>query len=289
MTKVACSASETTNTQPAAITDVLDPEARPFRGNPKDYSLTLAKGIAVLEMFTKGVQHVNFQSVADSLKTSRASARRLILTLQASGYLVKTDLGYQLTSRCLAISRVFLAKNSILEILTRKIQDLSETIDSPCSIVTLNGPEVMFLCRDPSRRIYALQLSLGDRLPAHASSGGKLLLAQKTDEEIIEWYEQYHPKKLTPKTIISADDMIKECRQIHQNNYATSVEELEPGMISLAVGINGIDGKTKLALIISQYAGRMDIKSMVDSYLDLIQKFASDISNLYSDFIHHQG
>ncbi|UTW13413.1 IclR family transcriptional regulator domain-containing protein [Marinobacterium rhizophilum] len=269
--------------------DLLNPEERQFCGNEKDYSLTLAKGIAVLEMFAEGVQHISFQSVADRLKTSRASARRLVLTLQASGYLDKTDLGYRLTSRCLSISRVFLTGNSILSILAEKIQELSERIDCPCSIVTLNGPEVMFLCRDPSRRIYASQLSLGDRLSAHASSGGKLLLAQKSDGAIREWYDQHKPKKLTRQTIVSADAMIKECGQINEQGYATSVEELESGLISLSVGIRDPKGRIKLALIISQYAGRMDVGSMVDTYLNPLRTSSVDLSRLYSDFLIHQG
>ncbi|MHA3980862.1 IclR family transcriptional regulator domain-containing protein [Halovulum sp. GXIMD14794] len=273
----------------------MSDEAKPqigedlFGDNPKNYSLTLAKGIAVMEMFGPDLRTITFQSAADRLGTSRATARRLILTLHAMGYLDRTNEGYQLTARCLAISRSFLAGNSILSMLADKVRRLATQIDCPCSIVSLSGPDVMFLCRDPSRRVYASQLALGDRLPAHASAGGKLLLATLEDAAIRDWFAAHSPGQVASRTITDPDTMLADAAEIRMRGYAVSEGELEDSLVSLAVPVRDHAGAIKLALIISQFSTRMTADEVAAHYLEPVLAAAEDISQTYADFLRHNA
>lgn len=273
----------------AAGRELLSPDERAFAGEQKDYSLTLAKGIAVLEMFSVEIQNVSLQNAADHLGTSRASARRLLMTLNALGYLEKTHNGYRLTPRCLSISRALLSGTSIIEVFTEKTRVLSAEIDCPCSIVSMFGSDVMFICRDPSRRVFASQLSIGDRLPAHASAGGKLLLAQMAPKDITRWFKQYNPTKLTDSTITSSSDMISLATDIRSKGYATSCGELEPGLISLAVPITDHLSSINHALVVSQFAAKTSQSEMVNSLLKRVKQSAEEISQLYADYLLHQS
>lgn len=258
--------------------------------NPKDYSLTLAKGMAILEMFGPEVQSVSFQSAATRLGTSRASARRLILTLAAMGYLERTGAGaYVLTAKSLGISRAFLSGNSILSMLAEKVRQLAAEIDCPCSIVSLSGPEVMFLCRDPSRRVYASQLALGDRLPAHASAGGKLLLAVKSDAELAAWISRYAPRKIAPKTITDADEMLAEAARIRAQDYACSDGELEEGLVSIGLPVRDHLGVIRLSLVVSQFATRMTSEAFLAKVLASTRAAAEQISATYADYLRHNA
>ncbi|MBT53782.1 MAG: hypothetical protein CMF72_10350 [Mameliella sp.] len=257
--------------------------------NPKDYLLTLARGLAVLELFSPEVRSVTFQVAADHLGISRAATRRIMLTLHALGYLAPTRDGYVLTERCMSISRSFLAENSILSIMTEKVKELSVRINCPCSIVALRGPEVMFLCRDPSRRVFASQLALGDRLPAHASSGGKLLLSEMSDDAIHAWFDAYTPTALAEKTITQADEMVKEAHKIRARGYATSQFEIESGLISMAAPIRDHTNSIKLAVIVSQFASKLAPDTFVETYLQSLLDVAEDISGIYSDYMRHMA
>lgn len=261
-----------------------------IQDNPKDYSLTLAKGMAVLEMFSPTVQSVSFQSAATHLGTSRASARRLILTLTAMGYLNRNSHGaYALTAKSLGISRAFLSGNSILSMLAERVRQLSAEIDCPCSIVSLSGPEVMFLCRDPSRRVYASQLALGDRLPAHASAGGKLLLAVKSDEELQAWFARYTPQKITSKTITDPKAMQDEALQIRAQEYATSDGELEDGLVSIGLPVRDHLGAIRLSLVVSQFSNRMTSDAFVRKFLKKTRAAANEVSATYADYLRHNA
>lgn len=261
-----------------------------MQDNPKDYSLTLAKGMAILEMFGADVQSVSFQSAATYLNTSRASARRLILTLAAMGYLDRTSSGtYVLTAKSLGVSRAFLTNNSILSMLSEKVRQLAAEIDCPCSIVSLNGADVMFLCRDPSRRVYASQLALGDRLPAHASAGGKLLLAMKSNDDLLAWFERYDPQKIASRTITDPSMMLAEAECIRAQDHASSDCELEDGLVSIGLPVRDHNGTIRLSLIVSQFANRMTRAAFVNQYLAFARAAADEISSTYADYLRHNA
>lgn len=268
---------------PALLEDAI-------QDNPKDYSLTLAKGMAILEMFSPEVQSVSFQSAATHLGTSRASARRLILTLEAMGYLDRTGSGtYVLTAKSLGISRAFLSGNSILSMLAEQVRQLAAEIDCPCSIVSLNGSEVMFLCRDPSRRVYASQLALGDRLPAHASAGGKLLLAMKSDADLSAWFARHDPQKVASRTITDADTMLAQAAQIRAQDYASTDCELDDGLVSIGLPVRDHHGTTRLSLVVSQFAHRMTRADFVENYLAPTRAAAERISATYAEYLRHNA
>lgn len=259
-----------------------------LRQRPKDYSLTLAKGIAVLEMFGPDQHAVNYQSAANHLGTSRATARRLILTLQAMGYLESSGGDYALTEKPLAISRSFLSGNSILSILNAKVRRLAAKVGCSCSVLCLDGPDIMILSRDASCADKVARRSLGDRLPAHGSSGGKLLISAMSDAEIVSWFDQYQPQSLCSRTITNPTEMLKRAAQIREQGYAVSNGELEDEMISLSLPIYDHLGQMHLALVISERSGPDRVDAFVDEMLGFAREAANKISESYSNYMRHR-
>lgn len=255
-----------------------------LRERPKDYSLTLAKGIAVLEMFGPDHQTVNYQSVAKHLSTSRATARRLILTLKAMGYLESNGGDYALTEKPLAISRSLMPGNSILSILNARVRSLAAKVDCSCSVVCLDGPDVMILSRDASRGDNVARRVLGDRLPAHASSGGKILISAFSDSDIVSWFKQHRPQSLCSRTITNSIVMLKSAAQFREQGYAVSNGELEDGMVSLGLPIHDHLGQIRLALVISQRSEFDRVDAFVDGVLNPACEAAKNISEAYADY-----
>ncbi|PJE37940.1 hypothetical protein CVM52_03955 [Pseudooceanicola lipolyticus] len=257
--------------------------------NPKDYSLTLAKGLAILELFSEDVKAVTLQGVADHLSTSRATARRLIMTLEIAGYVEKGRDGYTLSSKCLAISRAYLGINSVLSILGDMVRDLAARLECPCSLVSLDRSDVMFLCRDPSRRVYASRLALGDRLPAHASAGGKLLLANLADDALRAWFGTVTAAPLASRTIQSYPALLAEIRKIRKLGYAVTESELEEGVLSLAVPVRDNKGTTTMALITSSMTTRTSLAGLIEANLETMKAAAEDMSQAFGDFLRHNA
>jgi len=91
--------------------------------NSNDYSLTLARGIGVLEIFSLEVAEVTTSEAAEIIGISRAAARRLLLTLTTLGYLKQTKSAFQLTDKISTVDQGFLARNN------RGIRATAEVID----------------------------------------------------------------------------------------------------------------------------------------------------------------
>ncbi|QBM16971.1 hypothetical protein MARI_10750 [Marinobacter sp. JH2] len=250
-------------------------------------SLTLLKGMSLIDLFSSEKEGLTPTLVEKSTGISRAAARRFLLTFKSLGYLDQIDDKFFLTAKWLEISGKYLNQNPILDVLSKEIVNLSQEIDLPVSIVTLQGGNVMFLCRSPLRRVYASKLAIGDLIPAHASAGGKLILANEADENIESWIAEHGLKKITENTIVNSDTFSQECKKIRDRGYATSYGELEIGMISFSLPIF-IENHTKMAVVISSKA-HGDMREIDDELISYVEKKVSEIKEIYTNYLHHGG
>jgi IclR family pca regulon transcriptional regulator len=76
-------------------------------------------------------------------------------------------------------------------------------------------------------------MHLGHRLPAHATSTGKLLLAQLNSSERQAWVQRYSLKRLTPFSITNESEFLQELEKIAKQDYCISQEEHELGLLLL--------------------------------------------------------
>src|SRR5580704_9609201 len=98
------------------------------------------------------------------MNVSRPAARRILLTLQALGY-VRAELGrYVPSPKVLSLGRGILGKGSLWDTVAPEIVALANRFNEPASISMLDGLDIVFVCRDSTRRIFTARLGVGDRL-----------------------------------------------------------------------------------------------------------------------------
>ncbi|MFK0334000.1 IclR family transcriptional regulator C-terminal domain-containing protein [Rhizobium sp. NPDC090275] len=235
-----------------------------------DYSLTLARGIRILEIFTPEVQSVTTSEAADFVGISRAAARRFLLTLVTLGYLGQSKSSFVLTDKIATIGQGALARDNRWLGATARVIELSNR---------MNGLRIRFVARDQKRRIYSARLGVGDTLPAYCAAAGKVLLSTLEPHEIDDLIQKHGPlEKRTPGTIVDRDALLAELRDVRLRSCATADDEMDIGTLGIAVPIFDKNGKVIAALAVGSHKMRRSIEELERDFLPVLQDAADRIS-----------
>lgn len=217
-----------------------------------DFIAGLAKGLAVLESFDTERQRLNATLAAQRAGLTRAAARRHLLTLAHLGYLETDGQYFWLTPKVLRLSGTYLASARLPRAMQPTLQRLSELMSLSCSAAVLDGHEMVIVARSsaaqPRMSPLAYGLHLGSRLPAHATSTGRIMLANLTDDALEQWLMQNALPRLTTYTVTSSQQLLSMLYTVRHQDFAFAREEHEVGVQALAVPLRNLQGQTVAAL-----------------------------------------
>ena len=144
---------------------------------------------------------LTLSDVAREASLTRAAARRFLLTLEDLGYVRADDRRFSLTPRVLELGYSFLSSLTLPEIAQPHLRELVGAVHESSSVSVLDGPDIVYVAREPTQRIMTVAISVGTRFPAYATSMGRVLLAGLGAEEIERFLDGADLKKLTSETL----------------------------------------------------------------------------------------
>jgi IclR family transcriptional regulator, pca regulon regulatory protein len=238
---------------------------------PKDIIAGLEKGLAVLSLYSQSQDRLTIADAARQAGLSRAAARRVLLTLTHTGYLVTDGKFFTQAPRVLRLSRGYLEAQSIPERVQPVLDRIMQQTGESSSAAILDGDEIVYVARSATRRIMSVGLGVGSRLPSHATSMGRALLAFLPDADQTTFLLRAPFPRLTSRTITDADGLRRELSKIRERGYALVDEELELGLRSIAVPVPEPPGPPLIAVNISVAAAQMSALDMREKLLPVLQ------------------
>jgi len=235
-----------------------------------DFIEGMAKGLAVLESFDTERQRLNATLAAQRAGITRAAARRHLLTLAHLGYLETDGSYYWLAPKVLRFSGSYLASARLPRVIQPTLNRLAAQAGESFSAVVLDGDEVVIVARGGSSRMLAYGLHLGARLPAHATSTGRILLAAKTRAEFQAWMKGRELPRLTVHTVVEPRRFRALIEDVRRHDCCFASEEHELGVHALAVPLRNLQGQTVAALNAVAPPQRRDAASMHRDLLPLL-------------------
>ncbi|MDP1782374.1 MAG: IclR family transcriptional regulator C-terminal domain-containing protein [Hydrogenophaga sp.] len=248
-----------------------------------DFIEGMAKGMAVLESFDTQRQRLNATQAAERAGLTRAAARRHLLTLAHLGYLDTDGSHYWLSAKVLRFSGSYLASARLPRLLQPTLNRLAALTRDSFSAAVLDGDEVVIIARNVSiggQRLMAYGLHLGARLPAHATSTGRVLLAAMPRGEFTTWLKGRELPRLTPHTAVDHKALKALIAEVRNQDVAIAREEHELGVFALAVPLRNLQGKAVAALNVVSSAERMDSPDFQRDMLPLLQDAARELRPL---------
>ena len=213
-----------------------------------DYIAGMAKGLAVLESFDTERQRLNATLAAQRAGLTRAAARRHLLTLSHLGYLETDGSWFWLAPKVLRFSGSYLGSARLPRAVQPTLNRLAAQAGESFSVVVLDGDQVVIVARSGSTRLLAYGLHLGARLPAHATSTGRVLLAAKTRADFGAWMKDRELPRLTAHTLVEPRGFRALIDDVRRQDWCVASEEHELGVHAVAVPLRNLEGRTVAAL-----------------------------------------
>lgn len=241
-----------------------------------DYVQSLERGLAVLRSFDAEHRELRLSEVAARTGLTRAAARRFLLTLVELGYVAVEEGRFSLRPRVLSLGYAYLSGLSFAEVARPRVARLVAELEESSSISVLDDTEVVYVVRMPTRRIMTITLAVGTRLPAYATSMGRVLLAALPAAERERRLERIELRRLTPRTVRSRAALRRELGLVAEQGYALVDQELEQGLRSVAVPLRDGEGGVA-ALNVSAHASRASMEDLRERFLPSLLASAAAI------------
>jgi IclR family pca regulon transcriptional regulator len=248
------------------------------RPDDKEFMTTLAKGLAVLSAFGRERPTMTLSEAAGVADLSRATARRVLRTLNELGYVVQEGRQFSLSSRVLDIGFAYLSAQDWIDRARPLLRELAERIGETCSASILQGTEIVYVARVPTRRIMSTALSVGSRLPAFHTSLGRIQLGFLDDIEIWRRLKSVRIDAYTPATITDLQALFERVRADHAQGFAIVDEELELGLRSIAVPVINRVGQALGAINVSTHTTQATRNALRERFLPELMTLAARVA-----------
>ena len=233
----------------------------------RDFVQSLSRGLDVITVFGPDRQNMTLSDVARLTGLTRATARRFLLTLVELGYMRTDGKLFSLTPHVLNLGFSYLSGLSITEVAQPHVQDLASIVHESSSVAVLDGDDIVYVVRVPTKRIMAVAISVGTRFPAYATSMGRVLLASLSPDQLDAYLQRVELVPLTRFTVTDTARLRRLLDQVRTDGFVITDQELEEGLRSTAVPIRDANGNVIAAINLSAQATRVSSAQMRDELL----------------------
>ena len=233
--------------------------AAPGESSPGRYTVdAAAKALELLSAFSFAERRLSLSDLAARTGIPRATAFRLLSTLEASGFVTKIGGEFQLGVKCFVLGNIVAADLDLKEVAQPHLSALRDATRETTHLAILDHWRVVYLERLPSPHPVGFMRSrVGAILPAFCTALGKTLLSDLPEADVTAWAGAQTSPRMTPNTITSAKRLLKELRAVGARGYALDEEEHELGVRCVAAPVRNHEGKVVAAISVAGPTERM--------------------------------
>jgi len=245
-----------------------------------DFIESLDRGLRVFELFGADPRPMTLSDVAKAADLPRATARRILFTLERAGYVASDGKLFTLTPRVLALAGSYLSSNQVVTILQPVLDRVSSAAKEISSLAILDGNDVIFIARASPARVFSAGIDIGYRLPAFCTSVGRAMLGKLSNSELAAALATMDLKAMTPYTITDMDLLLATIMTNREKGYSLVDREAEPGFRAISVPVRRYDGAIVAAINMGAHVDRVSTGEMIDRFLPLLREAADSVKPL---------
>ena len=210
----------------------------------------VVRAIKVLRHIAAGRPVANQSQAAREIGINRTTLLRLLHTLEAEGFIARepgSD-NYVLGTGLIELAAHKILSLDVTQVAGTILEALSARLGLSCHLGILDGREVLYVLRFAPNRYLVSNVRVGTRLPAHASTMGRVILAHMAREEVEALYrdaELFAVTAKTPTTLAALRKLLDDTRAC---GIADSRSSFEIGIDSIAAPVFDHSGKVVAAI-----------------------------------------
>ncbi|WP_296718837.1 IclR family transcriptional regulator C-terminal domain-containing protein [Erythrobacter sp.] len=249
-----------------------DPGAK----NPEFLS-TLERGLRVLKAFDEDHPEMTLSEVAARTALPPAVARRCLITLVELGYVGQHERKFLLRPAVLTIGSAFLASMQIEQVVLPPLQALRDQTGDSASLAVLSGSDILYVAHVSTDRRFRVAANVGTRFPFHATSLGKAVAAHLPEAERRALLAAAPFQRFTERTVTESAALDERLTLVAARGYDSALDELDYGIVSVAVPVLGRDKQVIAAINCSTSTTRISQDELVRTRLPLLRNAAGEI------------
>lgn len=242
-----------------------------------DFVESLDRGLRLLKAFGNTTGPLTLSDVARAAGLPRATARRILFTLEHGGFVASDGKLFTLTPHVLTLAGSFLRSNQVVAVLQPVLDRIASAAQEISSLALLDGDEVVFIARGSPARVFSTGLEIGYRLPAFCTSVGRALLGRLDDGELAKRLKAMRREALTPQTVTDPKQLLKTILADRTKGYSLVDREAEPHFRSIAVPVRRYDGAIVAAINMGAHVDRVPLLELTDRFLPLLREGAESV------------
>lgn len=218
---------------------------------------SVERAFSILSAFAADRNSLSVIEIAAETGLPRATAYRLLHTLQGLGLVRAVEGRYELTHRVLELGAGYAGPSGISGISQPVLDRLSLTFGEHTALGLLDGDHVVAVAVASAMRsrLLSVAIQVGQRLPAETTAMGRILLAE-------------------------AGGLGKFGVQIRKNGFVIVNGSLEPGLRAIAVPVSDRQGTVVASISVACNAGRATLADLRKKFLPQMVASAQELTSL---------
>lgn len=244
-----------------------------------EYLSTLERGLSVLRAFDQNRPEMALSEVAVATGLSPAVARRCLNTLVQLGYVARHGRRFLLRPEVLVFGFAYLSSTNIEQVALPQLQMLRDRTGDSASLAVRSGREILYVAHVSTNRHFRVGANVGTRFPLHATSLGKAIMAFEPEEVRHTYLANDTFDRLTEHTLATPDALAARFAAIRERGHDSAQDELDHGIVSVAVPLFGTDRMPVAAINCSTSTARVSQAEMIETRLPLLREAAHEIES----------
>jgi IclR family pca regulon transcriptional regulator len=254
------------------------------KNGTQEFVASLERGLRVLQSFSRENAQMTLSEVAAMTGLSAATVRRSLHTLEGLGYVGRNGRRFLLRPKVLGLTAGYLSAINAEVVLQPFVQEVVNDVGGSSSVTVLDDLDIVYLAHASQGRAIRLTAGTGARYPAYATAMGRILLAFQPKEVLDGYFARAHLRKLTEHTETNVPALRRILKTVQERRLAAIVDELDYGLVSVALPICGPSGLVVAAANCSDVTNRFTKQDIIDQRLPTLRRAVRRIENMLAQF-----
>lgn len=243
---------------------------------------SVERTLDILEALVELGSEVGLVEISQAVSLPLATVHRLLGTLITRGYVKQNrqNRKYALGFRALQMGSDMRQRFSLRLEARPFLQRLMQRSGESANLAVLDDGEIVYIDQAQSSRILRMFTQIGNRLPAHSTGSGKVMLAYASPDAVDGILRRHGLPGRTQHTIVDQQAFRKELEHIRELGYAVDDEEQEEGVRCIAVPVRDESAHVVASLSISGPATRLNdaqMRNVIPEVLDCGAKLSAKL------------
>ena len=235
------------------------------------------RALRILEILARSGES-GVTEIALALDVHKSTAFRLVATLEQHGLVEQVEGRgkYRLGVGLLRLAGATSARLDVVQEARPLCKQLAAATGETVNLATLSGNSALYLDQVAGPSALQPHNWVGQHIPLHATSNGKVLLAWMPDPELRELLGRL--PAYTKLTITSKSKLRKELEGVRESGYAVAVDELEVGLTAIAAPVRNAHGDVVCSMSLSGPTFRLSAERVTE-VVPLLVEAADELSH----------